>query len=113
MDIESFTHRSQEALRRAVAIARERRHPQAGPAHLLTALLEQTEGVVLSLLDRLEVTPTTLRNRTAEVLEASPAAHGASGEVQLGVSLQRVLESAQQEAEQLGLTFSRLDASWA
>ncbi len=102
MDFSSLTHPSQEALQRAAAIARERKHPEVGTAHLLLALLEQTEGAVLSILGRLDVTPTTLRNRTSEVLASTAAAYGASGEVSIGAPLRRALEAAAQEAEQLG-----------
>jgi ATP-dependent Clp protease ATP-binding subunit ClpB len=51
--MDQLTHKSQEALRRAVAIATERKHTEVGTAHLLSALLEQTDGVVLPLLTRL------------------------------------------------------------
>ena len=102
MEFDRFTHRSQEALQRAAGLARERNHPEIGTAHLLTALLEQAEGVVLPLVQRLGVTPTTLRNRVAEVLAATPAAYGASGEVTIGGPLRRMLDSAGEEAQQLG-----------
>jgi ATP-dependent Clp protease ATP-binding subunit ClpB len=102
VDMEQLTHKSQEALRRAVALATERSHPEVAPPHLLAALLEQTEGVVLPLLKRLEITPTTLRNRTTEVLEGTPAAYGASGQPQLSAGLSTVLNTAAEEAEQLG-----------
>ncbi len=102
MDMDSLTHRSQEALQRAASIARDRKHPQVGPAHLLVALLEQTDGAVLSVLGKLDVTPTTLRNRATEVLAGTPAAYGSSGEVTIGEPLRRVLEAAKGEADQLG-----------
>ncbi|MEX2550804.1 MAG: ATP-dependent chaperone ClpB, partial [Nitriliruptoraceae bacterium] len=100
--MEQLTHKSQEALRRAVALATERSHPEVGPPHLLAALLEQPEGVVLPLLQRLEITPTTLRNRTTELLEGTAAAYGASGQPQLSAGLSTVLNTALEEAEQLG-----------
>jgi ATP-dependent Clp protease ATP-binding subunit ClpB len=101
MDFEKLTRKSQEALQRAVEIAREHHHPEAAPAHLLAALLEQTDGVVLPLVQRLGVTPTALRNANAEVMDAIPAAYGASGEVRLGRALSRVLDAAAGEAESL------------
>ncbi|WP_368071106.1 ATP-dependent chaperone ClpB [Nitriliruptor sp.] len=97
-----MTHKSQEALQRAAGTARERSHPEVGTAHLLSALLEQSDGVVLPLLNQLGVTPATLRSRTHELLEATSAAYGASGEVRLSQGLQQVLEAAHREAVQLG-----------
>jgi ATP-dependent Clp protease ATP-binding subunit ClpB len=102
VDLERLTHKSQEALQRAAGMARDRSHPEVGTAHLLLALLEQPEGVVLPLVQKLGVTPTTLRSRALEVLDATTAAYGASGEVSIGAALRRVLEGAAQEAEQLG-----------
>ncbi len=102
MEMNQLTHKSQEALQRAAGIARERNHPEVGTAHLLTALLEQSEGIVLPLVQKLGVTPTTLRNRAIELLEATPAAYGASGEVTIGGALRRVLEAAETEAQTLG-----------
>ena len=78
--MDRLTHKSQEALQRAAGIARDRSHPEVGTAHLLAALLEQSEGIVLPLVQKLGVTPTTLRNRVAEVLDATPAAYGSSGQ---------------------------------
>jgi len=100
--MDQLTHKSQEALRRAVAIATERKHTEVGTAHLLAALLEQTDGVVLPLLSRLEVTPTTLRNRTTELLDATAAAYGATGQPSIGRPLSRALEASVEEASQLG-----------
>ncbi|MFO7960807.1 MAG: ATP-dependent chaperone ClpB [Nitriliruptoraceae bacterium] len=100
--MDQLTHKSQEALRRAVAIATERKHTEVGTAHLLSALLEQTDGVVLPLLTRLEVTPTTLRNRTTELLDATAAAYGATGQPTIGRPLSRALEASVEEAGQLG-----------
>ena len=102
MDIERFTRKSQEALQRAGKLAQEHQHPEVAPAHLLAALLEQAEGVVYRLVERIGVTPTALRNASTEVLESMTAAYGASGEVRMGQPLVKVLEAAEHEAQQLG-----------
>jgi ATP-dependent Clp protease ATP-binding subunit ClpB len=102
VQLDNLTHKSQEALQAAGGLARDRHHPEIVPAHLLSALLSQTDGVVLPLVQKLGVTPTTLRNRVGEVLEGTPAAYGASGELRLSRALGRVLEAAGEEAAQLG-----------
>jgi hypothetical protein len=48
------------------------------------------------------VTPTTLRNRTTELLDATAAAYGATGQPSIGRALSRALESSAEEARQLG-----------
>ncbi len=98
MDFEKLTRKSQEALQRAGVIARDQHHPEVAPTHLLAALLEQTDGVVYGVVQRLGVTPTALRNANTEVMEAMPAAYGASGDTRIGQPLQRVLEAAFEEA---------------
>ncbi|GGI03343.1 ATP-dependent chaperone ClpB [Egicoccus halophilus] len=102
MDLDRLTRKSQEALQQAGGFARERNHPEVGSAHLLLALVSQADGVVLPLVQRLGVTPTTLRNRLAEVLSATPAAYGSSGDVRFNTGLVGSLERATEEAAQLG-----------
>ncbi|MFA9431472.1 ATP-dependent chaperone ClpB [Egicoccus sp. AB-alg2] len=102
MDFDRLTHKSQEALQQAGGIARDRKHPEVGSAHLLLALVSQAEGVVLPVVQKLGVTPTALRNRIGEVLAAMPAAYGSSGEVRLSSGLAQALERATDEAGQLG-----------
>jgi ATP-dependent Clp protease ATP-binding subunit ClpB len=102
VEFDRLTHKSQEALQSAAGLARDRHHPEVGTAHLLLALLSQPQGVVLPLLERAGATPTTLRNRIGEVLEATAAAYGTSGETRLGQPLIRVVDAAEREAADLG-----------
>jgi ATP-dependent Clp protease ATP-binding subunit ClpB len=102
MDLERYTRKSQEALQRAGAIARERQHPEMAPAHVLAALLEQAEGIVLPVVQRVGVTPTAMRNAVNDVLEAIPTAYGSSGDVRLAGATARMLDAAEARAEQLG-----------
>jgi ATP-dependent Clp protease ATP-binding subunit ClpB len=101
MDLNRMTQKSQEALQQAAGLAKDRHHPEVSPTHLLVALLSQAEGVVLPLVQRIGVTPTTLRNAASELLSQHAAAYGASGDVRLSVALTNVLEAATEEAEQL------------
>ena len=55
MQADSFTIKSQEAISAARDIAAARRNPQVGPNHLLLALLEQQETLVIPVLTRLGV----------------------------------------------------------
>ena len=53
MDLERLTRKSQDALQRAGVIARDRHHPDVAPAHVLAALLEDADGTVMRLVQRL------------------------------------------------------------
>ena len=96
---DKFTLKAQEALQSAQAHAREHRHSQVQPEHLLWALVEQKEGVVLPTLQKLGADiPTLARDMAAAVgnlgrLE-SPA------EPQVSPSLGKILEAALAEADQ-------------
>ena len=50
MQADRFTIKSQEALQAATALAASRNHTETQPEHLLLALLEQPESVVLPVL---------------------------------------------------------------
>jgi ATP-dependent Clp protease ATP-binding subunit ClpB len=102
VDLDRMTRKSTEALQRAAGLTQERHHTEVAPAHLLAALLEQSDGVVLPLLARLGVTPTTLRNANGAVLDGMTTAYGATGTPRLGPSLVKVLDAAEEEMRALG-----------
>ena len=53
MQADRFTVKSQEAVAAAQELARTRRNPEIAPAHLLVALLDQPEGLVVPILQKL------------------------------------------------------------
>ncbi|MDQ4064640.1 MAG: ATP-dependent chaperone ClpB, partial [Actinomycetota bacterium] len=101
MDVNKLTVKSQEALARAQQAAAERNHQQVEPAHLLAALLAESEGVVFPLLQKLGISPRTLRQRTDEILDAIPRVYG-QVETYLSTGFRTTLEKAFAEAEALG-----------
>ena len=52
MRLDRLTQRSQEAMQAAQEIARDRSHTQLEPEHLLLALLEQEESLVVTLINK-------------------------------------------------------------
>ena len=66
MRLDRFTERSQEALQAAQQAAAAMQHARVEPEHLLLALLRQEDGLVPSLLQRLEVPPQPLAARLGE-----------------------------------------------
>ena len=101
MNTDRLTLKSREALVAAQSLAGDRSSPQIEPLHLLAALLGQADGVVLSLLGKLNVPIAALRNRVDEGIEALPKAHGRV-ERHASAGLGHVLEAAASEAEALG-----------
>jgi ATP-dependent Clp protease ATP-binding subunit ClpB len=101
MDPNKLTVKSQAALVGAQRLAASANHQAVEPAHLLKALLGDTEGVVYPLLQRLGVAPQSLRNRIDEVLARVPKVYGQVDHYQ-SQGLNSVLAQAFEEAEGLG-----------
>ena len=73
-DPNRWTIKTQEAFQAAVGLARERNNAEVTPDHLLAALVGQSEGVVLPILQRVGVAPLTVRNQVEEALSRLPRA---------------------------------------
>src|SRR5438309_5781901 len=99
-DPNRWTIKTQEAFQAAVGLARERNNAEVTPDHLLAALVGQSEGVVLPILQRVGVAPLTVRNQVEEALSRLPRAYG--GEAQIGRALREVMESADAARTELG-----------
>ncbi|MGH2452642.1 MAG: ATP-dependent chaperone ClpB [bacterium] len=103
MRFDRLTEKAQEALLAAQELSRARQHQQVDVEHLMVALLEQSDGVVPSVLTGLGVDPRVLRTRLAAELERRPRVQGQHAEEGLYVSprMQRTLQAAQEEATRL------------
>lgn len=101
MRMDRFTLKVQEALQAAQALAREHNHQALEPLHMLAALLDQEDGVVEPVLQKLGVSPQVLSGRVRSELERMPKVYGADAGSHLGGRLQQVLEKAWSEAERL------------
>ena len=105
MRLDRFTERAQDSAQRAVEAMSRYGHTQIDVEHLLLALLEQPEGVVPQILERLGVDADHVHNRLDEVLKASPKAGvyagGGVGQVFITPRLKRVLDLANDESNRL------------
>src|SRR5881397_3038935 len=100
MRLDKFTVKAQEALQAAQSKADQHNHQAIEPEHLLSALLEQREGVVGPVLAKLGARPDAIQRELETALGGLPAVRGASGQY-LGYRTQKTLERAQKEAERL------------
>ena len=101
MDINKLTLKSQEALASAQKLASDLNHQQVEPAHLVSALVGAPEGVVYPILQKLGVSPRTIKNRLDEVLARVPNVYG-QVEIYLSQGLRSLFDGACSEAEGLG-----------
>src|SRR5215469_5695274 len=96
---DKLTLKGQEALQAAQSHAQEKGNPQIAPEHLLWALIEQKEGVVLPVLQKLGANLQTLARELADSLAKLPKVQG-QGEIYMSPGLNKVLEDAFKEADQ-------------
>ena len=103
MRFDKFTERAQDAAMRAYEILQRYQHSQADTEHLFLALLEQPNGLVPEILDRLKIDPEMVMDRIDQILSAAPKVGGmvnmAVGQVYITPRLKRVLDNAQEEAK--------------
>jgi ATP-dependent Clp protease ATP-binding subunit ClpC len=105
MRLDRFTERAQDAAQRAVEIMTRYGHTQVDTEHILLALLEQPEGVIPQILERLSVEIDDMQQRLDDLLRASPKAGiyggGGVGQVFITPRVRRVLDQANDEANKL------------
>jgi len=101
MRLDKFTLKAQEAVQAAQNLAAERNHQEITPEHLLRALLEQHEGIVIPVLQRLGVDVSAVRDRLEKEIDTSPQVYGAAGQSYASPTFQSVLGAAWNEARQL------------
>jgi len=104
MDLNRFTEKSQEALRGAQALATRRNHQGVDVEHLLTALLEEREGLAAALFAAAGIAPSAVRERVEQELNRLPQVSGPGTEAQqvyITQRLARLLTQAEDEAKEL------------
>jgi ATP-dependent Clp protease ATP-binding subunit ClpC len=104
MRFDRFTERAQDAAVRAYEILQRYGHNQVDTEHMLLALLEQPDGVIPQMLEKMGVDLQAIKSRLDEVLRASPKAAiygGGAGQVFITPRVKRVVDIANEEANRL------------
>ncbi len=105
MRFDRFTERAQDAAARAYEILQRYGHNQVDTEHILLALLEQPEGVIPQILERLSVDQNLIKKRLDDVLRASPKGAaiygGGTGQVFITPRVKRIIDLANEEANRL------------
>jgi ATP-dependent Clp protease ATP-binding subunit ClpB len=103
MQPDRFTIKAQEAVAASQRIASESRNTEIAPAHLLLALLEQDDGLVVPVLQKLSADVDAIIARTRTVVDELPKLSGdAEPEVRPSSELVRTLQRAEKEMATLG-----------
>src|SRR3954449_10454443 len=103
MQPDRFTIKSQEAVAAAQRLASEGGNPEVAPPHLLLALLDQDEGVVVPVLQGLGVDARDPRARPREAIDNLPKRSGNTPpDVRPASEFVWVLQQAEKESAGLG-----------
>ncbi len=104
MDFNKLTQKLQEAVASAQSLASDSGHQEIDTLHLMKALLQQREGLLPRLLNKMNIQESELLRRTDELLQRKPSISGTGASTvrnYASASLIRVLEKAEKEAAQM------------
>ena len=99
MKWDKLTVKSSEAVQGSAGLAAENGNPEVLPMHLMAALLEDKEGVVLSVLDKIGAPVQQLLSQLNTAIAKLPKVKGAGQQPGISQPLAKVLEQAFKEAE--------------
>ena len=100
MQFDKFTVKAQEAIGQAQQLASQYDHQEINAEHLLLALIRQREGIVFSVLTKLEIDIFDLESFLEKKLKRLPSVSGGANQY-IGNELNTVLSNATQEATKL------------
>ncbi|HWR16930.1 MAG TPA: ATP-dependent chaperone ClpB [Terriglobales bacterium] len=93
------TVKTQEAIQRAITLASENGNPDLQPAHVLAALLEDREGIVVPVLEKVGAGPQQLLAQVNGIIERLPKVSGAAAQPQLSNAASQMFDQAFKEAD--------------
>ena len=100
MNIQKFTQKSVEAINDCEKLAYEYGNQEIEQEHLLVALLRQEDGLILKLIEKMEINKEYFLNSAESKLAERVKVSG--GQVYIGQDLNKVLISAEDEAKRMG-----------
>ncbi|HEX9120814.1 MAG TPA: ATP-dependent chaperone ClpB [Terriglobales bacterium] len=96
---DKLTVKAQAAVQRATEVASERGNPELLPMHLLVALLEDREGIVAPVLEKVGAGPQAILAQANQALEDLPRVSGGAAQPGLSATAQRLFDQAFKEAD--------------
>ena len=96
MNYDQFTLKTQDAIQSATALAQQNDHSEVGLEHLLVSLLEQKDGIIKPLVERIGINTGDLLGAVRELLDSYPRVTG-NTQMQFSSEAQKVLAKAEKE----------------
>lgn len=100
MRLDKLTIKAQEAIQEAQQLAQSKGQQQIESVHLLSALIEQEQGIVGPILEKLGVNKDFVYSKCQDVIEKLPQVSGPAGfgQVYISPELNEILNAAWEEA---------------
>lgn len=98
MRLDRFTIKAQEAIQTAQTLASDAQNPELGVEHLMLALINQTDGIVIPIFQKLGIDILEVSVSLEEIVNKNPKIQGEGTELHLAIALNTVFENAQKEA---------------
>ncbi|KKS44501.1 MAG: ATP-dependent chaperone ClpB [candidate division CPR1 bacterium GW2011_GWA2_42_17] len=100
-----YTEAAQEAIAQSQRLAVLERHSQVEGLHLLSALLQQEDGIVLAMFERMQIALPLLYRKVEESLQRLPRAFSESETLAVDAALNKAVLEAERAAKQLKSNF--------
>ncbi|MFS4458122.1 ATP-dependent chaperone ClpB [Bdellovibrio sp. HCB2-146] len=101
-DIEKMTRKSQEAMQAAARLAERKNNPSVEPEHLLTELLQQSEGIIPRIFDKLQVNQAQFLADLRTRIDKFPQVTGGGQKLFASPRLEKIFSGADKEAAEMG-----------
>lgn len=101
MDFSRYTNKAQQAILKAQTLASEYHHTVMEPVHILVGLMEQDDGVVPQIIQKIGARPATLRDELEGFLQDIPHTSNPPGNIQVGREGMAVFTRAEKEAKKM------------
>src|SRR5690242_5003096 len=96
---DKFTVKAQEAIQHAGELASQHGNPELLPIHLLAALVQDREGIIVPVLTKLGTNPANVEAELLQRIDRQPKVSGAAAEPHLSPTLQKIFDQAFKEAD--------------
>ncbi len=100
MNYDQFTIKTQEAIQDAASLAQKNDHGEIGLEHLLSALLNQQDGIVVPIVEHIGVGIALLKNQVETLLSQYPKVTG-NAQVRFSSETEKTIAKAESEMSKL------------
>lgn len=100
MNYDQFTIKTQEAIQDAASLAQKNDHGEIGLEHLLSALLNQQDGIVVPIVEHIGVGSVSLKNQVENLLSQYPKVTG-NAQVRFSSETEKTIAKAESEMSKL------------